>query len=88
MKKILKFKKIVIATIVALLIILFVVPRVYENQIKKMAPRLLKLNGYTIVHEGEFHFPYQQIDYIVKKDSVIDTVNVQLVHGTLSIQPY
>ena len=88
MKKILKFKKIVIATIVALLIILFVVPRVYENQIKKMAPGLLKLNGYTIVHEGEFHFPYQQIDYIVKKGSVIDTVNVQLVRGTLSIQPY
>ena len=88
MKKILKFKKIVIATIIALLIILFVVPRVYENRIKKMAPSLLRLNGYTIVHEGNFHFPYQQVDYIVKRDGVIDTVNVQLVHGTLSIQPY
>lgn len=78
-------KKIIIT--ILLLSTLLVVPKVYEYKIKSDAPKLLKINDFKIIKEGEFHILHQCVDYVVVKNGVIDTISVRLSHGSLSIQP-
>ena len=81
-------KKIFISVLtLSLVFFLFIIPRMYESRIRKEAPELLRLNGFEIVKEGEYHFLYGEVDYIVTKNDVVDTINVRLSHGSLTIQP-
>lgn len=82
MKKSFKFT---IISIVALLIILLVIPQVFESKIRKEAPGLLTLNGFKILHEGEFDMLQQEIEYIVERNNERDTVAVKFTDGALTI---
>ena len=81
-------KKIFITVfVISLLAIIFIIPKMYESKIKTSAPELLRLNGFEIVKEGEFHLFTQEVDYVVTKDNVTDSLKVRLSHGSLTIQP-
>lgn len=79
-------KIIIVVSLLSLVFIVFVMPKMYESKIRKEAPGLLGLYDFKVIKEGEFHLFHQSVDYVVTKNDVVDTLSVRLSHGTLSIQ--
>ena len=73
--------------ILFLLIIVFLIPTITSNRLKDGAPKLLKMNGYTIIQDNGFNGWMDREEYIVTKDGIRDTIKVVLVKGVLVIQP-
>ena len=83
-----KMRKIfIVVSVLSVLFVLFLMPKMYESRIRKEAPELLRLNDFKIVKEGEYSILYAEVEYIVIKKGVVDTLNVRLSHGSLTIQP-
>lgn len=80
-------KIIIVVSVLSLLFVLFIIPKMYESRIRKEAPELLRLNDFKIVKEGEYNIFYTEVEYIVMKKGVVDTLNVRLSRGSLTIQP-
>ena len=76
----------------SLIVVVFVIPSIGEDRLKKESPKFLKMNGYTIVKDNGFDMWKSQEEFVVEKYPAIfpivqDTIIVKLVKGSLIIQP-
>lgn len=90
MTKMDKFKRMIpvlVMSLIALPIILFVIPKIGENRLKKEAPVFIKANGLEVVGEyGDYSRMYAQQDFIIKRESgKVDTIGVANNNGQLII---
>lgn len=71
----------------SLFFIFYLIPLMTLTKLKEKSPGFLKMSGYTIVKDNGYSLFNNQEEFIVKKDSVTDTIEVRMVRGSLIIQP-
>jgi hypothetical protein len=71
----------------SLFFILYLIPKISETKLKEKSPGFLKMNGYTIIKDNGYSMLYNQEEFIVKRDSIVDTIEVKLNRGSLILQP-
>ncbi len=72
--------------IIGIVCISYVFPKYKEDQIRQKAPKFLEINGLKIIKEGEFNSFSNEVEYTVKKDTIIYDISVKLIRdGALSI---
>ena len=78
---------IIIATILAVVGVFAFIPQEIEKRINEKAPKLLEMNGYTIIKSNGFDQWKDQTEYVVEKTGKRDTIEVRFYRGQVTIQP-
>lgn len=68
-------------------VILVIVPNEKSKQIELKAPKLLAINGYSVISHGELNHWTSCEEYIVERNGKRDTVNIKYYRGIMTIQP-